>query len=104
MIIAQALYGGTTEVRSLALEISKNPNLPIKKVASTMGILQPMFTVFNDSNARIQNHAEIGFPMLSFAQMERLDDTLERLKVSSENIITIKENFFNTVIFVEVYG
>lgn len=84
MILAQALYGGTTEIKNLALEISKHPNLPIKKVASTMGTLQPMFGNFSNSNGRIQNHTEIGFPTLSFAQMERLDDTLERLKVSTK--------------------
>ncbi|XP_018566721.1 uncharacterized protein LOC108907489 [Anoplophora glabripennis] len=77
MIIAQALYGGTTEIRSMALEISRHPNFPVKKVASTLGILRPEFS---ESNGRVQRYTEVGFPILSFTQMERLDDALDKLE------------------------
>ncbi|KAJ8965606.1 hypothetical protein NQ317_004365 [Molorchus minor] len=82
MIIAQALYGGTTEVRSLALEICWHPSLPIGKVATAMGVLQPIFANTSQGPHRspLMTQDVVELPTLSFNQMERLDDTLHQMK------------------------
>ncbi|KAJ8953996.1 hypothetical protein NQ318_004287, partial [Aromia moschata] len=80
MIIAQALYGATS-VKNLALEICRHPSLSVKKVASTMSLLQPMFEdVTETSTKRQQPFQEVGFTTLSSAQMEKFDDMLHQMK------------------------
>ncbi|XP_023024493.2 protein CIP2A [Leptinotarsa decemlineata] len=94
-LFAIALYGSGTKVKQLVLEMSRYPRFPIEKVASAMESSQNMFCSTGDPRcqANIQKSTDIVYPILSFAQMEILDDTLRGFK----RLMT-EQNFSNASI------
>lgn len=82
MVLAQALYSSPIEVKKLVLDMATATNFPSKTIAEAMGNLQSMILInptLPPNNNRAVN--EINFPVLSPTQVDRLDETLNRIKV-----------------------
>ncbi|KAK4873864.1 hypothetical protein RN001_013224 [Aquatica leii] len=86
MILAQALYNGSKEIKTLILRMSPVPNFPINEISSAMCELHPLLqadsTIQNDDNSQIDNN--LCFPMMSVTQVERLDEIMNKMKEAYE--------------------
>ncbi|XP_019880385.1 uncharacterized protein LOC109608400 [Aethina tumida] len=92
MVLAQALYSSPIEVKKLVLDMATATNFPSKTIAEAMGNLQSMILInptLPPNNNRAVN--EINFPVLSPTQVDRLDETLNRIKsqISDQNLANI---------------
>ncbi|CAH1155770.1 unnamed protein product [Phaedon cochleariae] len=89
---ALALFGSEPKVKELVLEMSKYPRFPIQKVASAMELSQNMFSSNRKpSPPSVHGSGDMAYPILTYAQMEMLDDTILSLKrlVNEENISNV---------------
>lgn len=86
-IIAQALYSGSKEVKTLILEMAGLPSFPKNNIAGAMTSMQNLVSLTSPLPTKsnyIMN--EISTPVLSITQVEKLDNLMTKLKVCRKHI------------------
>ncbi|KAF5292723.1 hypothetical protein FQR65_LT11191 [Abscondita terminalis] len=78
VILAQALYYGSKETKTLILSISSSLYFPIKDVSLAMYELQP--SVQADFTRSDEKEKNLYFPMMSVTQTERLDEIMNKIQ------------------------
>ncbi|KAL3273249.1 hypothetical protein HHI36_014703 [Cryptolaemus montrouzieri] len=91
-VLSQALYGGSKEVKSLVLEMTSLSTFPRDNVATAMSSVQSFVSL--SSPPPTKNHHiinEISTPVLSIAQVEKLDGLINKLKdvITNRNFVDI---------------
>lgn len=86
MVLAQAFYGGSTDIRSLILGLASSMNFPRDSIATAMVEIQPIIRMEtksdNDNNQQTHNFY---IPSMSVAQSEKLEEVLDKLRVRYYN-------------------
>lgn len=90
MILAQGLYSGPKTTKSLILAMASYHMFPNQDIAHVMSELQPSVqiaevTPMTTSNMHIAD--SMCFPIMSVAQVERLEEVINKLKVLIINVI-----------------
>ncbi|XP_072393387.1 uncharacterized protein [Diabrotica undecimpunctata] len=93
-ILAIALYGSKSEIRQLVLELARSSRFPVFKIASAMETSQAMFC--NNKNSSTswtlsKTTYDPVYPILGYAQMEMVDDTLKNFKklIEEQNVSNV---------------
>lgn len=81
MVLAQAIYLGPTEIKSLILLMCSNNLFPIGQVSKAMKEMQSMVQIGPSSNGSTNIPESLCFPTLSVAQLERLEFVINKVEV-----------------------
>ncbi|KAB0793304.1 hypothetical protein PPYR_12924 [Photinus pyralis] len=80
MVLAQALYNGTKETKTLIMSISSCEHFPINRVSEAMCELQPAMQLETTKSVSNPISDNFNFPMMSVTQSEKLNDLMAKIK------------------------
>lgn len=90
MILAQGLYAGSQNIKSLILRMASSTLFPIDLISTTMSELQSVVHLEAPSNNTNQHIPEsLCYPIMSIAQTERLEELMHKLKVNQIYLMNV---------------